>query len=86
MGYAVARASRRVMRQVHDKVGRVKALVEQAQSAGDLLTRRALVEAATLLRELEIETAVIDPPHGERRKKPAAAAPVAAPPAAKEAA
>lgn len=60
-------AGRRATARTHQKIVQARALVEAASVAGDLFTRTTLAQALALLREAEIDTAVVNPPHHERR-------------------
>ena len=60
-------AGRRASARTHQNIVRARALVEAASVAGDLFTRATLAQALALLREAEIDTAVVNPPHHERR-------------------
>lgn len=56
-------AGRRVTARTHQKIVQARALVEAASVAGDLFTRTTLAQALALLRDAEIDTAVVNPPH-----------------------
>jgi hypothetical protein len=60
-------AGRRALARTHDKACAARALVEAALATADLFTRPALAQALAHLRQVEIDTAVVNPPHTERR-------------------